>query len=144
MEKEIKRDYYLDYDCGKQQGKPVKKQLEVDFICNKGSKKYYIQTAYMIGTAEKTDLRADYFEKQSALCVCIIAYRFSCMPQYDRHLSAYFFEQFPACVFALVTETIAQDAEDAPQTEPCVVDSAKIVEVVAGAVRLGDVDIEGL
>jgi len=28
-------------------GKPVKKQLEVDFICNKGSKKYYIQSAYM-------------------------------------------------------------------------------------------------
>ena len=34
-------------------GKPVKKQLEVDFICNKGSKKYYIQSAYMLGTAEK-------------------------------------------------------------------------------------------
>ena len=35
--------------------KPVKKQLEVDFICNKGSKKYYIQSAYMIGTAEKME-----------------------------------------------------------------------------------------
>lgn len=34
-------------------GKPVKKQLEVDFICNKGSKKYYIQSAYMLGTKEK-------------------------------------------------------------------------------------------
>ena len=34
-------------------GKPVKKQLEVDFICNKGSKKYYIQSAYTLGTAEK-------------------------------------------------------------------------------------------
>lgn len=34
-------------------GKPVKKQLEVDFICNKGSKKYYIQSAYMPGTEEK-------------------------------------------------------------------------------------------
>ena len=33
--------------------KPVKKQLEVDFICNKGSKKYYIQSAYMLGTEEK-------------------------------------------------------------------------------------------
>ena len=35
------------------EGKAVKKQLEVDFICNKGSKKYYIQSAYMLGTAEK-------------------------------------------------------------------------------------------
>ena len=34
-------------------GKPVKRQLEVDFICNKGSKKYYIQSAYMLGTEEK-------------------------------------------------------------------------------------------
>ncbi len=33
--------------------KTVKKQLEVDFICNKGSKKYYIQSAYMMGTGEK-------------------------------------------------------------------------------------------
>lgn len=32
--------------------KPVKKQLEVDFICNKGSKKYYIQSAYIPGTED--------------------------------------------------------------------------------------------
>lgn len=34
-------------------GKAVKKQLEVDFICNKGSKKYYIQSAYVLETREK-------------------------------------------------------------------------------------------
>lgn len=34
-------------------GKSVKKQLEVDFICNKGSKKYYIQSAYTLETEEK-------------------------------------------------------------------------------------------
>ncbi len=33
--------------------KVVKKQLQVDFICNKGSKKYYIQSAYALGTEEK-------------------------------------------------------------------------------------------
>jgi len=27
---------------------PVRKQLEVDFVCNKGSKRYYIQSAYAI------------------------------------------------------------------------------------------------
>ncbi len=37
------------------EGKPVKKQLEVDFICNKGSKKYYIQSAYMLGSTEKME-----------------------------------------------------------------------------------------
>lgn len=35
------------------EGKPVKKHLEVDFICKKGSKKYYIQSAYILGTTEK-------------------------------------------------------------------------------------------
>lgn len=34
-------------------GRPVKKHLEVDFICRKGFKKYYIQSVYMPGTAEK-------------------------------------------------------------------------------------------
>lgn len=34
-------------------GRPVKKHLEVDFICRKEFKKYYIQSAYMPGTAEK-------------------------------------------------------------------------------------------
>ncbi len=35
--------------------KVVKKQLEVDFICRKGSKKYYIQSAYLLETKEKTE-----------------------------------------------------------------------------------------
>lgn len=34
-------------------GRSVKKHLEVDFICNKGSKRYYIQSAYMLETEEK-------------------------------------------------------------------------------------------
>ena len=37
-------------------GKQIKKQLEVDFICNKGSKKYYIQSAYMLGTEEGQEI----------------------------------------------------------------------------------------
>jgi len=32
-----------------------RKQLEVDFICSKGSKKIYIQSAYMLPTPEKTE-----------------------------------------------------------------------------------------
>lgn len=34
-------------------GKAVKKQLEVDFVCSKGSKKYYIQSAYSLETEGK-------------------------------------------------------------------------------------------
>lgn len=36
-----------------EEGKVVRKQLEVDFICNLGSKRYYIQSAYSIPDAEK-------------------------------------------------------------------------------------------
>lgn len=35
--------------------KKVKKNLEVDFVCSKGSKKYYIQSAYFLETKEKTE-----------------------------------------------------------------------------------------
>lgn len=36
-------------------GKDVKKQLEVDFIANLGSKRYYIQSAYNLPSREKRD-----------------------------------------------------------------------------------------
>ena len=35
------------------QGKLIRKQLEVDFICNLGSARYYIQSAYSIPDSEK-------------------------------------------------------------------------------------------
>lgn len=35
-------------------GKLVRKHLEVDFICTKGFKKYYVQSAYMLESEEKT------------------------------------------------------------------------------------------
>ncbi len=42
----------FDYD---KNGKKERKQLEVDFICRKGSKKYYIQSAYVLDTDEKRE-----------------------------------------------------------------------------------------
>lgn len=44
----IKREYGLN-------DKDVKKQLEVDFIANLGSKKYYIQSAYSLPSKEKLE-----------------------------------------------------------------------------------------
>jgi predicted AAA+ superfamily ATPase len=34
-------------------GNPIRKQLEVDFVCNKGSKRYYVQSAFAIPDSEK-------------------------------------------------------------------------------------------
>ena len=36
-------------------GKSIRKQLEVDFVCNKGSKRYYIQSAFAISDNEKME-----------------------------------------------------------------------------------------
>lgn len=36
-------------------GKMIRKHLEVDFVCNKGSKRYYIQSAYSMPTTEKME-----------------------------------------------------------------------------------------
>lgn len=35
------------------EGKRVQSQLEIDFVCNKGSRRYYIQSAYRLETEEK-------------------------------------------------------------------------------------------
>lgn len=36
-------------------GKTIRKQLEVDFVCNQGSKRYYIQSAFAIPNKEKME-----------------------------------------------------------------------------------------
>ncbi len=43
-----------DYD-----GKQVRKQLEVDFVCNKGSKRYYVQSAFAIPDDAKMQQEAN-------------------------------------------------------------------------------------
>ncbi len=54
----VARDYNVDvglieYSREDSTGKPVHRQLEVDFVCNKGSRRYYIQSAFSIPDSEK-------------------------------------------------------------------------------------------
>jgi len=51
-------------------GNGVRRQLEIDFVCNKGSRRYYIQSAYAMPTKEKMEqeqrlllLTNDFFKK---------------------------------------------------------------------------------
>ncbi len=51
-------------------GGSVRRQLEIDFVCNKGSRRYYIQSAYAIPDAEKLEqeqrslmLTGDFFKR---------------------------------------------------------------------------------
>lgn len=53
-----------------EKGNGVRKQLEIDFVCNKGSKRYYIQSAYAIPNQAKMEqeqrslmLTGDFFKK---------------------------------------------------------------------------------
>lgn len=39
----------------KSNGKYTQKQIEIDFVCNQGSKRYYIQSAYALPTESKTN-----------------------------------------------------------------------------------------
>ena len=51
----IMRGYNVDVGVVEIREKNERKQLEVDFICNQGSKRYYIQSALNIDTAEKNE-----------------------------------------------------------------------------------------
>ena len=45
----------VEYTTKDKNNKKMRKQLEVDFVCNKGSNRYYIQSAYSIPTKEKME-----------------------------------------------------------------------------------------
>lgn len=59
----------MQYDTNGK-GNSVRKQLEIDFVCNKGSKRYYIQSAYAIPDRAKMEqeqrslmLTGDFFKR---------------------------------------------------------------------------------
>ena len=45
----------IEYNCYTDNRKRVQKQLEVDFVCNQGSKRIYIQSALALPTREKEE-----------------------------------------------------------------------------------------
>lgn len=59
----------IQYDTN-EKGSSIRKQLEIDFVCNKGSKRYYIQSAYAIPDQAKMEqeqrslmLTGDFFKR---------------------------------------------------------------------------------
>lgn len=64
----LSRDFNVDVGLvpvsGKDSaGKSVRKQLEVDFVCNKGSKRYYIQSAFSIPDEVKMQQEANSLQR---------------------------------------------------------------------------------
>lgn len=66
-------------------GKVLRKQLEVDFVCNFGSGRYYIQSAYSIPDEEKRKQEVRPFRKIDDSFKKIIITRDIVLPQYDEH-----------------------------------------------------------
>lgn len=59
----------MQYDTN-EKGASIRKQLEIDFVCNQGSKRYYIQSAYAIPNQSKMEqeqrslmLTGDFFKR---------------------------------------------------------------------------------
>ena len=68
-----------------EKGKVKRKQLEVDFVCNLGSSRYYIQSAYSIPNEEKRVQEIRPFRKIDDSFKKIVITRDIVSPQYDEN-----------------------------------------------------------
>lgn len=66
-----------------QNGKVIRKQLEVDFVCNLGSSRYYIQSAYSLPDAAKRNQETKPLRKIDDSFKKIIITKDIIMPYYD-------------------------------------------------------------
>ena len=65
------------------EGKEQKKQLEIDFVANQGSKRYYIQSAYEIPNGEKWEQETRSFDKTNDSFKKIVIVERSTKPRRD-------------------------------------------------------------
>ena len=83
----LRRRYSVDLGVvpvnEKQENKYVKKQLEIDFIANKGDKRYYIQSAYEISNEEKIRQELQSFRNVDDSFKKIIIQRIPTKPWYN-------------------------------------------------------------
>lgn len=73
-----------------EKGHGIRKQLEIDFVCNRGSKRYYIQAAYAIPDQAKMEqeqrslmLTGDFFKKIIITKDAPVPSRSKCLPLAD-------------------------------------------------------------
>ena len=66
----IEESHIMENIIFNEKGNSIRKQLEIDFVCNKGSKRYYIQSAYAIPDQAKMEqeqrslmLTGDFFKR---------------------------------------------------------------------------------
>ena len=83
-------------------GRAVRRQLEVDFICNLGSSRYYIQSAYSLPDEAKRTQEIRPFRKIDDSCKKIIITKDIVQPYYDEYgiltINIYDFLLDPGCL----------------------------------------------
>ena len=65
------------------EGREQRKQLEIDFIANQGSRRYYIQSAYEIPSKEKLDQETKSFDRANDSFKKIIVVERTMKPRRD-------------------------------------------------------------
>lgn len=68
-----------------QEGKVIRKQLEVDFVCNLGSSRYYIQSAYSLPDEAKRTQKIRPFRKIDDSFKKIVVTKDIVQPHYDEY-----------------------------------------------------------
>ena len=68
-----------------QNGKVIRKHLEVDFVCNLGSSRYYIQSAYSLPDEEKRTQEIRPFRKINDSFKKIVITKDIAQPYYDEY-----------------------------------------------------------
>lgn len=85
-----------------EEGKVIRKQLEVDFVCNLGSSRYYIQSAYSLPDEVKRSQEIRPFRKINDSFKKIIITKDIVQPYYDEYgiltVNIYDFLLNPACI----------------------------------------------
>lgn len=85
----------VEYNYHDENGKKIRTQLEVDFIANKGSKRYYIQSALSIDSEEKRNQEINSLLRVSDSFKKIVVIKDDIIPWYDENGILYIgIEQF--------------------------------------------------
>lgn len=75
----------VEYNCLSSEGKKKRSQLEIDFVANKGSRRYYIQSALSVSDDEKRKQETNSLIRVADSFKKIVVVRDSIMPWHDEH-----------------------------------------------------------
>lgn len=85
----------VEYNCQDENGKKMRVQLEVDFVANKGSKRYYIQSALSVDNEEKRAQETNSLRRVADSFKKIVVVKDDIMPWHDENGILYIgIEQF--------------------------------------------------